>query len=312
MSEALQIIVPITVSTPMLLASNVAEPASGDSPDPAVWSASTTYGAGARVSLPATHLIYESAQAGNINRNPADGASVLWWVEVGATNAWRMFDQKNSSQTTRIGGIDVTLKPNQVYNGLALLNVAGATAARVTMTDSVDGVVFDETQALQAPPESADWYAYFFGDITTKNQAVFSLPTYGSAELRIRLAAPSGSAVVGCGVAAFGRRRSFGLGVEAGARVGIQDYSRKERNAFGDYQVTRRAFNKRAEFTMWLRANEVDSVQDLLASVRATPCVWIGSGKYAATLIYGFYKDFDINLQYADLSSCSLSLEGLT
>lgn len=307
-TRSLQLIAPISITSSMLTSSNVPEPATGDAPDPAAWNSGTTYAAGARVYLASTHMIYESLQAANLNKDPT--TQTLWWTPVVATNRWRMFDNSNTSQTTISGGIDVTVTPGQIYNGLALLNVTGSTSVQATMTDPVDGVVFDQTQVMQAPPTGSDWYAYFFDPIINKDSAIFDLPTYGSAALRIRVNTVSG--VTGCGVAVIGRKRAFGKGVSLGARVGIQDYSRKERNAFGDYQVTQRAFAKRADFQMWIDATEVDAVQDLLASVRATPCVWIGSSKYSSTTVYGFYKDFDITLQYADMSACSISLEGLT
>jgi len=97
-----------------------------------------------------------------------------------------------------------------------------------------------------------------------------------------------------------------------GARVGIQDYSRKERTDFGDVVLVERAFAKRASFQLLLRAAEVDSFNDFLASVRATPCLWIGSQRYESTTVYGFYKSFDIVIAYFDYSDCELELEGLT
>lgn len=305
----LQVIAPISITSAMLSACNVPEPATGDSPDPEAWAAGTTYAQGARVHVASTHMIYESLQAANVGKDPTSAANSTWWVSVSATNRWRMFDSSNTSQTTRSGGIDVSLAPAQVYNGLALLNVTGATTIRVRQTDPVDGVVFDKTVVMQAPPTGADWYAYFFDPIINKNSAIFDLKTYGSATLRIEI---NGTTVVGCGVVVVGRKRSIGLGVEMGARLGIQDYSRKERNAFGDMQVTQRAYSKRAEFSMHLNSNEVDSVIDFLAGVRATPSVWVGSSKYGSTTVYGFYKDFDVTLQYADFAACTLSLEGLT
>lgn len=305
----LQVIAPIVVTSAMLTACNVPEPATGDSPDPAAWSGGTTYALGDRVHVASTHLIYESLQAGNIGKDPTSAANATWWVIVGATNRWRMFDLSNTSQTTMSGGLDVSLVPAQVYNGLALLTVTGATSIRVRQTDPVDGVVFDQTQAMQAPPTGAEWYAYFFDPIINKTSAIFDLKTYGSATLRVEI---TGSGVVGCGVAVIGRKRAIGLGLEMGARLGIQDYSRKERNAFGDMQVTQRAYSKRADFSMLLNSNEVDSVIDLLAGMRATPSVWVGSSKFGSTTVYGYYKDFDVTLQYADYATCTLSLEGLT
>lgn len=305
----LQVIAPISVTTAMLTASNVAEPATGDSPDPAAWSSGTTYAQGDRVHVASTHLIYESLQNSNLAKDPTSAANIAWWVEVGATNRWRMFDSSNTTQTTKVDGMDFSVKPGIASSAVALLNVTGATSVRVRQTDTVEGLVFDQTNPMQAPPTQSDWYAFFFDPIISKSSVTFDLPSYPDSTIRVEII---GSGVVGCGVAIIGRKRTIGLGVEMGARVGIQDYSRKERNAFGDMQLVERAYSKRADFSMLLSADEVDAVIDFLAGVRATPSVWVGSSKYGSTTIYGFYKDFDVTLQYADYASCTLSLEGLT
>jgi hypothetical protein len=57
--------------------------------------------------------------------------------------------------------------------------------------------------------------------------------------------------------------------------------------------------------------NEVDSFSEYLASLRATPCLWIGSDQYASTIVYGFYQNFEILISYPTTSDCTLSLEGL-
>ena len=100
--------------------------------------------------------------------------------------------------------------------------------------------------------------------------------------------------------------------LKMGARIGIQDYSRKERSEFGDVMLVERAFAKRASFSLLLTADEVDSFHQFLSEVRATPCLWIGSRRYESTTLYGFYKNFDIVISYFNYSDCELELEGLT
>ena len=114
------------------------------------------------------------------------------------------------------------------------------------------------------------------------------------------------------GVVLIGQVRQFALGVKMGARIGIQDYSRKERSEFGDVMLVERAFAKRASFSLLLTADEVDSFHQFLSEVRATPCLWIGSRRYESTTLYGFYKSFDIVIPYFSYSDCDLELEGLT
>jgi DUF438 domain-containing protein len=80
--------------------------------------------------------------------------------------------------------------------------------------------------------------------------------------------------------------------------VGIQDYSRKERDIFGEYNFIERSYADRANFTMWVENTQLDSVKNILASVRATPTLYIGSDDYTSTAVFGFYKDFDLNRDF--------------
>lgn len=308
---ALKVLTPVTVTSAMLT-SNVPEPATGDTPDPAAWAVGTTYALGARVHVASTHMIYESVQAANLGNDPTADTTATWWVQVSVTNRYRMFDQRNSSQTTRVGGIDVTVTPNDVASGLALLNLSNVTSAVVTMTDPTEGTVYDQTHALQDPPTVGDYYEYCFDPIVMADSLVLTdLPSYRFASIRVQFLAGV-SDVAGVGVMALGRVLEIGIGVQMGARVGIQDYSRKEANAYGDYTIVQRAFSKRASIEMWVPRAQVDSVQNALAALRATPAVWIANDYYKSLVVYGFYKDFDITIAYHDYSVLTATIEGLT
>jgi hypothetical protein len=78
--------------------------------DHAAWSAATTYALAARVISTATHRIYESVQAGNLNHALTD---VAWWIDIGPTNRWAMFD-------TVVGSITSQATPLTVVPALAL------------------------------------------------------------------------------------------------------------------------------------------------------------------------------------------------
>ncbi|CAB5555439.1 Uncharacterised protein [Pseudomonas putida] len=49
----------------------------------------------------------------------------------------------------------------------------------------------------------------------------------------------------------------------------------------------------------------------LLAELRATPVVWIGEESYEATILFGFYKDFQIVFSGPTVSDCSITVEGV-
>lgn len=301
---SLVVVAPITVTPAMLVSTDVPE---NDYPE---WSNTTTYAKGARVILAAQHKVYESAADSNTGNNPVTPTAEPKWLEVGPTNRWRPFDKSVSSQVKQANHISYRIKPGQAITSLGLLNVTGATSIRVQMIDPSFGTVYDKTIPMARVPVRAGWWWFWFGERRVPTQALLQdLPTFPGADLLIEI---TGTADLAVGVILIGQRRTFALGVKSGARVGIQDYSRKERTEFGDVVLVERAFAKRAAFQLLLSSSEVDSFNDFLAGVRATPCLWIGSSRFESTTVYGFYKNFEIVLSYYDYADSELELEGLT
>lgn len=300
----LVIVSPLTITDAMLTSTNVAET------DYAAWSSGSTYALAARVIVTATHKVYESLQASNTNHDPL--TSPLWWIEVSPTNRWKSLDTSVSTQTAQATSITYTLTPGQAVNTIALLNITGGTSVTISMTSALAGgaTVYSKTVDLSSLPIAPDWWVWFYGVKTAPTQVILNdLPSYTDGVISVNL---SGTTSLALGVLMIGRQRSFGVGIQYGARVGIQDYSRKEKNDFGDTVLVQRAFAKRANFDMQIAKAEVDLFQNFLAEIRATPCLWIGSTAYESTTIFGFYKNFDILISYPTYADCSLELEGLT
>lgn len=302
MSQMLKVIKSITVTDAILTATSVAEA------DHSAWNSGTTYAQGDRVILVSTHKIYESLQASNTNKAPT--TETLWWVEVSATNRWKLFDLSSTTQTLLDAADYYELTPGQAVNALALVNISGVLTVRVRLTDPSFGVVFDQTADLADVPSESSWYAWFFEPRTEQTQFVVSdLPSYPNATLRVDLTS-SGAAYVGAMV--FGTQRSIGMGVQQGLRLGLQDYSRKERNDWGDTVLVQRAYAKRATVSMLLSNAELDNAYNLLVDLRATPCLWLISDNYSSLSLFGFFSNFEITIAYAQYSDVSLDLESLT
>lgn len=299
----MKIVRPMTVDDAALYSSNVAET------DYAAWSAVTTYALAARVIVVSTdfHKVYESLQGSNTNHDPA--TSPTWWLEVSSTNRWKMFDGSVGSQTTNSTSVAVSITADGRIDSVVLLNVSAA-SVQVTMTDTVDGLVYDQTESMVDDSGITDWYAYFFEPIQRKSDIVFGdLPPYSGA--RIAITITDTGATAACGECILGLSKEIGS-TDYGAQVGIQDYSIKTADEFGTYTITERSFSNRGNFTVWVESGYVDALKKLLADYRATPVVYIGSDDYTATIVYGFFKDFSIDIAYPTKSICSIELEGLS
>lgn len=299
MTNALTVVRPITITDAILQSSTVAED------DTLTWSAATNYALGARVHSVTTHKIYQSLRAGNQNHPLTD---LAWWVEVSATNRWKLFDTSNSTATVAAGNMTYILRPGSVVNCVALLGVV-ASSVRIRMTDPTDGVVYDRTFLLSGVIPGSNWYDYFFAQVIAKDQVLaLDLPPYSGADIQIDII---GGAAISCATLVMGYQRLIGKGVHYGARVGIQDYSRTTTNEFGDTAFVQRTFAKRADITTSVDNGMVTATQSFLASIRAVPCLWVGYEDIGALTLFGFYKEFNIVIKYFSESDCEITLQGL-
>ena len=155
-----------------------------------------------------------------------------------------------------------------------------------------------------------DWYDYFFEPIIRKGDLVVTdLPVFGNPTIRV-IATALGS-TVRIGSLVIGQSLYIGIAL-AGARVGIQDYSRKVVDEYGNWTIVERAFSKKADYKVWVDNAKVDATAAFLATIRAVPCVFNADGDFASLSIFGFFKDWNIEIPGPNESYCNLSIEGLT
>lgn len=297
----MKIIRPVTIDDAVFQSSDVPEN------DYAAWAGGTTYADGDRVIVTTGyHKIYESQQAANTGNDPTtdDGT---WWLEVSSTNRWKMFNAIVQEQTVQATQIDTTLQSATVVNAIALLNVE-ATTIEITVTDSVEGVVYDETFNMTSYSGIQDWYAYFFEPIVRENQlAVTDLPPYANADINIVINA---NADAKCGAVVIGQFADLGL-AQHGASLSIIDYSVKDTDAQGRVTITEGAYADKMEVDVVLDTSQMGQVKKALTSLRTTPSVWIAEDGNSDLVIYGYYREFDIILSNPTTSRCSLEIEGL-
>lgn len=116
---------------------------------------------------------------------------------------------------------------------------------------------------------------------------------------------------VSCGAVIIGLSRAIG-GTAYGAALGITDFSIKQADDFGNLTVVERAYQKTGDFTVFVQNTYIDTLQDMLAGLRATPALYIGAAAFGSSAIYGFFKQFSVAIQYRDVSVLTIQIEGLT
>lgn len=299
----MKVIKPTTVTPAMILSTNVVEAY-------AAWSAATTYAKDAKVDYGEGY--YNSLVNNNLNNIP-DVVGSTFWEYISPDNKHAMFDGQVSTATTRATSpMIVTIAPG-IVNSLAMIDLVG-TSVTITMTDGgASPPVYSRTVGLDGSIVF-DWFTYFFNPFVQLAEVVLTdLPPYSNGQITMTL---SGGGAVAIGELLVGIVYELGEeGMEQGAAVGIIDYSRKDTdNETGITTFTRRAFSKRMSGQFLLENGQLNAVQRILADIRAVPSVFIGSeaADYSPLIVYGFYRDFSIDIAYPTKSFCRIEVEGLT
>ena len=276
--------------------------------DVAEWNGATAYTAGQTVRVTTTHKVYE-AIVNNTNKFPPDNLGVEW-IEIGATNLWRAFDQKVGSQTVAddSSGITYEFQINALTTAVALFNLS-ATNVKITVTPpDLAPVEFDNP--LLDTSGIIDWFEYFFSENEAKsNLLVTGLPGYAGATMEIEITGGPEAAV---GEIAAGRMQKIG-DTAWGGRIEALDFSRVEEDVFGNVTILRRGSAKRVEFPVMWPSNDTARVDRVLDGIRTTPAVFAANtcDDVYGFFVYGFYQTYDINVAGPALSYATIEVRTL-
>lgn len=304
----MRIIKPVEVTGSVLTSSTIPEPDTGETE----WEAGT-YTLGQRRVKSSTHMVYEvvadSTTDDPTGENQGINANPPTWVEVSATNKYRMFDQSNSSASTSNGNIVVEITPGIVAAGVSAFNVS-ASEAVITMTDPIDGVVYTNTIQLIDNSDIIDAYTYCFNAIKPLDSFTLTdLPAYRSATTKVEF----NGANTSVGTLVVGEVLDIGVTVYGTGWQGL-NFSKKERDQFGNIVKTSGRIIDRFDYDVdVIPASRFNYVRNQLKALNDIPCVFIGdpSNPSDAKTVYGYYYDADINIPNPAAAKCSITVEEL-
>ncbi len=256
------------------------------------------------------HSIFISLINSNLGNQPEDDDPIIPvnWARVSATNRFAMFSDQINDQTEQADSIEVVLTPAALVNGMSFFGL-DATEIQIVMNDPGEGEVYNKTFELTDDSGVNDWYAWYFEPIIRQTTfAVLDIPPFVSATLTVTIR--NIGFIAKCGLLSIGSQRRLGE-TDFGTTVGILDFSRKERDPFGNPIITQRNFAKRVGYTVTVHTSFVNAIQQTLSEFRTTPATWIGSELHPSTITYGFYKDFDIIISNPTKSLLTVDVEGL-
>lgn len=307
----MRVIQPIHVTDSILHSSTIPEPdtASGE----VAWVSGTVYPLNAEVVRSTTHRVYRHILVPSSHTTPPED-DPTHWKDVRPTNRWAVFDESvgTASVVTGAGAVSIQyeLDLGVAANAVAFFELE-AQEVQIEVFDAPGGtLVYDNTIDLDETL-LADWYGYFFEPFALRNTAIdTALPPFAVGRVRITV---RGVARVAVGNIVIGNAYSLGS-TAYGLSAGIRDYSRKiEDEETGIITLERRRFAKLLRARFQLPEGGVNFVHQLLTQLRSTPVVWIGDNGAGLEplIVYGFYRDFSLELSTPKVSYYTLEVEGM-
>lgn len=307
-----------------LVSTNVAESSLDE------WNVATAYTVGNQVFYdPDDSLVYHEFEAltNQTGAVPAIGGTTDW-LDLGPANARAMFDDRVGSQTLVDEELVVAVTPGAFFDTIALLNITACSTINVLIKNG-ETTLYDED--FDTSGHAEDWAAYFFGEDEDNLAALSVYPGifaegtigrsslilnpeifYASCTITITMTGSAGTNV-GLGLLVIGRSRYLGETLYA-PTIGIEDYSTKETDAFGNTYLVERPYADLVSAEFILDSVQIDNVRRELAKYRATPVLYDlnnAGSSYESLLVFGFFEQFDISLSFNTKSFCSLRVQSL-
>lgn len=302
----MRVIPPLEIGEVRLISSTTAEPST--SPVETLWVSGATYAEGAVHIRTTTHRQYRclTAHTGRAQLPEVDG---VYWLDIGATNKWAMFDLLRSTSSVSASPFTVVITPGKRVDSIALI---GLLADSVNITITSGGIeVYNYTESLTTR-NTVSWSEYFYGVFTYKASLVrFDLPPYINAVITITLTKTSGS--VSCGALCLGNQIDLGK-TQYQAVSGSLNFSVISRDLFGGSVLVPRRSVPKTDQTLFAPKGSVNRIREARNLLNAQPAVYSGiddssDGYFEALLILGIYKEFSISLDYPDYCKVGLQLE---
>ena len=252
--------------------------------------------------------VYESASAGNLGNDPASSQE---WFRVRTSNEFAFLDLERGGRSSVVGTGRVAVRLPNHCDSVTLVDFSAtlvAVATSRTVTDSYSNAVAVYRSSFQdfgAELPTSLFLGELADNAITASHVQFSVDIV-SLELRSPESAELGELVVG---------NAFEPGhAQYGLSTGIIDFSRKETDEYGNWQVVRRGFSKRLEMNVWVDKENYNPTLRRLFALRATPTVFVGTDLIdfaEGGIAFGYYRDFSVVISYPTFTVLSIEVESL-
>ncbi len=239
------------------------------------------------------------------SENPLDGSDNPYWLDIGPSNPWAMFDNQNFTQTQAGSPFTVVIEAGRA-NSVSIFNVSGVTDINVTVTSiSGGGEIFNTDYTLSELTEPKMWAWLYEDRIESTNLYASGWFEYTDNVITVTFTggAPKvGNLVVGV---------DFIIGdVGDGMTITSRDTSTMEID-IDETLYTEGVSYYEVAGSVAVDKSRADTVLDRISGTKG-PRVFICSTEYTSSFIYGIPNTFSLSAKKADINPAQFKFTGGT
>ena len=272
----------------------------------ATYDEKATYNTGDYVIEPNTKRIYRSTKDNNTDTLDNE----LSWVDYGATNSFKMFDEIANTQSkfTSSATVEIT---SYWHDTISFLNLKGVTSIQVVQADiNTSEVLFDATYNLINYGVQS-LYEYWYNPTTLQTDLfIDNLIFSKNAKITITF---SSNSVGYVGAVVTGNKQDLGVTLY-GTSVKIKDYSQYKDDPYGNMSFERRPFARIINAKAVIDNSMADYIFGNVAELRGDISLFVGDDRdkgFTSLTTLGYIKDFEIPFDNPVKSELPITIIGV-
>lgn len=285
------------------------------SPPPS-YSSGAVYGLGDKVVF--EFVIYESLDEDNEDNQPDQNPDK--WLRIRTVNDKAFIDLDQGDRSTGTGESYFAIRTGDTgalgrFNSAAMLDISAQRSATffVQYPNSLGGFYASKKSESNFPsvinPVQVSETIYMDDFVDDNLPSVSYFASVMSGSVRSNEGVDNSLGEVLCGIySEIGDTQS-------GLRTSIIDFSRTERDQFGQFNIIKRGFSKRVEADIFVSNEDYNRSVRLLNEIRQTPVLFATSGRddlAEGAIVFGYYRDYEVVVDYPNHSLINIEIEGLT
>jgi len=249
--------------------------------------------------------VYESSIDSNTT-DPQSADQGEWFV-AGVSNWAAQFDDLSSTQTINDDLVEYTLSADELVTGLSFINIEAASLS-VTVKDGADVTIqqLDYDLLKHNAYDYRDWFLRKPSLIKRVDIDNIEPTINGSITIRFE----NSGAQVKVGQVSWGYRHTIGACEWGGIQPRIFTFSEINEDTFGNISISQRLKKRDITYQVQVSTGYLSEVIDLVEQYQDKPALFIGTGDYQGSFVFGLVQDFSPVYDNLIDSPYSLTIKG--